>query len=888
MENKRKRIGVIGYWFATNYGGVASYFSLYNNLREWGYQPFLVENPYFYTDKEGEDVFSRNFFKEIHADICEPYTIEELNKLNEKADVFVLGSDQVLTRSSLRAFGKLFLMEFSSDDKKRIAISASCGGDNLEGIDSQIEYIKKQFLRFSKISIREFAGLDVVQKKFGVKDDFMIDPIFFTKREDYIEIGKEEEQDPYILAYILDPTEDKREGILRLAEWTNLKVKVALDGRKFTHEQNEKVMNLPEMTLPELDFKQWLHYYVNASYIITDSFHGTAMALILNKPVIAYANYKRGYPRFQTLIRIFDIGERLIERTSEMSRTLVFQDIDFRKINQKITDYKEHAKQWIISGLEMDKKEIGSIRLPKTSVNTLLPQNECVGCGACVNICPKDAVSLIADEVGYYRAKVDWEKCIDCGLCAKTCPALQLPQNNNSTMPKCYEFIANDKDILWNSSSGGAFSVFSKNVLEKKGVIVGAAWADDFSVHHIIVDRIADLYKLQKSKYLQSYIGYVFRQVKEYLEKDREVLFTGCPCQVAGLRAYLGKDYDNLISVDLLCGNAPSAEFFKKYLKEAFPDGIKKYEFRNKSQGYNAECIEIEKNNGEKVVLRGTKQDAYQRVYHNHTMCASHCENCKYQRLPRFGDITIGDFWGLSAKDKKIDVSKGVSVILANSKRGEEFLKEIPEEDIAIFKEVPLDWLGGNGFAIKGSHNYASPERDSFYSAVQKMSFSRAVNYALKPNHGIYNVDYEKTNTPLAFNSNGLHFSFDPMVWEEHVIEGKPTLFVHSNQWKVHRYANLSLNTTLKKGKEYMFSIRFKLKSAYPLISFHVRDSGSGCIQIIHSFQIPKDNVGNKWYEVRVKFIPDTDLYDQFMIGASQVSGQGNFFMLDYVNIVEV
>lgn len=370
-----------------------------------GVSAVLVENPYFYTDKEGEDVFSRNFFKEIHADICEPYTIEELNKLNEKADVFVLGSDQVLTRSSLRAFGKLFLMEFSSDDKKRIAISASCGGDNLEGIDSQIEYIKKQFLRFSKISIREFAGLDVVQKKFGVKADFMIDPIFFTKREDYIEIGKEEEQDPYILAYILDPTEDKREGILRLAEWTNLKVKVALDGRKFTHEQNEKVMNLPEMTLPELDFKQWLHYYVNASYIITDSFHGTAMALILNKPVIAYANYKRGYPRFQTLVRIFDIGERLIERTSEMSNTLVFQDIDFRKINQKITDYKEYAKQWIISGLEMDKKEIGSIRLPKISVNTLLPQNECVGCGACVNICPKDAVSLIADEVGYYRSK---------------------------------------------------------------------------------------------------------------------------------------------------------------------------------------------------------------------------------------------------------------------------------------------------------------------------------------------------------------------------------------------------------------------------------------------------------------------------------------------------
>ena len=205
MEEKKKKIGIIGYWFATNYGGVASYFSLYHNLKEWGYQPFLIENPYYYTDKEGEDVFSRNFFKEIHADICEPYTMDELNKLNEKADIFVLGSDQVLTRSSLNAFGKLFLMEFTTDDKKRIAISASCGGDNLEGIGNQIEYIRNQFLRFSKISIREFAGLDAIQDKFGIKADFMIDPIFFTNREDYIAIGKETDQEPYILAYILDP-----------------------------------------------------------------------------------------------------------------------------------------------------------------------------------------------------------------------------------------------------------------------------------------------------------------------------------------------------------------------------------------------------------------------------------------------------------------------------------------------------------------------------------------------------------------------------------------------------------------------------------------------------------------------------------------------------------
>lgn len=120
------------------------------------------------------------------------------------------------------------------------------------------------------------------------------------------------------------------------------------------------------------------------------------------------------------------------------------------------------------------------------------------------------------------------------------------------------------------------------------------------------------------------------------------------------------------------------------------------------------------------------------------------------------------------------------------------------------------------------------------------------------------------------------------------MIDGKPTLFVHPNQWKLHRYANLALSTTLKKGKKYLLSIRFKIKTTYPLITFHVRDSGSGCIQVIHSFQIPKDNIGDKWFEVKKTFMPDTDLYDQFMIGASQISGIGNYFMIDYINILEV
>lgn len=887
MYQDEKKVGIIGYWFATNYGGVASYYSLYRTVKKLKYEPVLVENPYFYVDKEGEDVFSRNFFREIGADICKPYRIEELEKLNEKADVFILGSDQVLTTSSIRGFGKLFLMEFADENKRRIAVSASCGGDNLNSNDELITYAKSQLSKFAKISVREFAGVDIVKERFGLKADFMMDPIFFTDAQNYRQIGEKAcipKSDPYLLAYILDPTEDKKAAILKMSEMLELNIKIVLDGRKFTHEKNNASLGMRADTLPELDFKQWLHYYSNAAYVITDSFHGAAMSLILNKPVVIYANYKRGYPRFVSLIKLFEIKDRMIEKSEQIVESLVKEEIDFDHINKIIEEKKEKAKSWIVHAIESDQKDIA---LPQKTVNVLLNKRECVGCGACVSVCPKDAITFVSDEWGYYRAEIDLNHCVDCGKCAQICPAIKLPEKRNSITPECYEVIAKDETILQNSSSGGMFTIMAEKVLESHGAVVGAAWKEDFSVEHIIVTSRDELYKLQKSKYLQSYMGRIFRDIRTILENGQYVLFTGCPCQNAGLKAFLEQEYENLILVDLLCGNAPSAGFFKKYLSDSFPEGIVKYEFRSKVCGYNAECFEVEKKDGTRQVLKGIREDAYQRVYHNHTMCAPHCQDCKYQKLPRFGDLTIGDFWGISKHDKTSDFSKGVSVVLCNSDKGKRFLESISEDAYRVYKKVPLGWMGENGYSTPNSHNYASPKRDIFYTAVQKMPFSKAVNYALKPNHGIYKEIYKESNIALVLDSDMARFTFDPNVWEEHIIDGKITLLVRPYQWKVGRYANLAIAKPIQKGKEYIFEIRFKIKTEFRMINFHVRDSGTGCIQMISTFPIPLDNNGSQWYTVSKRFVPDTELYDQFMIGASQVSGFGNYFMIDYINIRE-
>ena len=166
----------------------------------------------------------------------------------------------------------------------------------------------------------------------------------------------------------------------------------------------------------------------------------------------------------------------------------------------------------------------------------------------------------------------------------ETLPVRFLPENRNSALPDCYAFIAADEGLLYKSTSGGIFSTLAEIVLNNNGEVAGASWTEDFSVRHILIDTYADLHKLQKSKYMQSYIGTIYREIKNKLDNKVFILFSGTPCQVAGLKSYLHKEYDNLLLIDILCGNAPSQYFFKKYMRDTLPFHVKEYQFRYKSK----------------------------------------------------------------------------------------------------------------------------------------------------------------------------------------------------------------------------------------------------------------------------------------------------------------
>lgn len=886
---KHYDICIAGFWYGWNYGSLLNGYAEYRILKDIGKEVLMLQKPGAKKGDleitEGHNVrFVSKYYDEEDISPALPY--HRLSELNEICDCFCAGSDQIWNYDL--SFHENLYLPFVNDDKKIISFATSFGSKKDNTPKEARFRIKRYLERYSAISVREQFDVDILRENYGLIGNLVFEPVFCIDKSYYTimaEDSKFNEVEPYLLTYILDPTPEIRQAILYYGQKFGCKIVNILDGNETRWDRIKKILDLPNV-ISNVGVEDFIKAFMNAKYVITDSFHGSAFSIIFNKPFLAIGNYNRGYERFVDLLGRLKLKERLITNPKNIPFDEKYlEPVDYTDVNEIIKKEVQKTLEWFRDALDTPKEKFPSILTCERAVTSMLDKKLCMGCGACVSVCPTGALSFRQDEVGYYRSAIDYTKCINCGKCSEVCPALKLPQNNNTKEPVCYEFIAADKEVLYRSSSGGIFPLLARLAFQKKGVVVGAAWRDDFAVEHIIIESEEDLPRLQKSKYLQSYLGDTCKKVKEKLEEGIFVLFSGCPCQVAGLKGYLKKDYDNLIAIDLLCGNSPSTMFFQNYLKSEFPTGIKKYEFRHKKEGWNWDCVTLTLTDGTTVVRRGGIEDSYQRVYHNHTMCSYHCENCIYQKAPRFGDITIGDFWGIENKDISLDTHQGVSVVLCNNQKGHVFLESIPEESIGVKKEVPLAWLGGNGYVINNSHNYCSPKRDIFYAAVTRMPFKEAVNYALKPNHGRYNRETLELAF-LSYDTQALHFKFDTDIWEEHFIMGKTVLTVKEGKTIPGRYAVLPLNGCLKEKTIYVFAIRFRVKTDSSYLNFHIKDSGSNYYQIIYSYRVPAKK-NKDWVELRKEFSAKSDIFDEFMVGASQLTGEERYLEIDYIHIFE-
>ncbi len=345
------------------------------------------------------------------------------------------------------------------------------------------------------------------------------------------------------------------------------------------------------------------------------------------------------------------------------------------------------------------------------------PAAGCTGCGACRNVCPKDAVTMREDGEGFLRPAVDPSSCVGCGLCGSVCPAVHAVSRGKER-PEAYA-VWSEADRAA-SSSGGAFSAFARAVLKRGGLVLGAAFDGRLRLSHVAIGRTEDLGALRGSKYVQSATGNAFRQVREALRARRQVLFCGTPCQVAGLRAFLGKDCGTLLTLDLVCHGVPSDRIFQSYLEKlrARLGGGKAacalagYGFRRKNGWGIASTVTV---GSRRLTLRGV--DAlYMEAFKAAAIFRECCYRCPYASVPRVGDCTIGDFWGIGRHGVPFrhDVSRGVSLVMANTGRGEAVLKGWLE---GVFSERrPLaEALAGNDSLRMPSPRH--PRRDAIVSA---------------------------------------------------------------------------------------------------------------------------------------------------------------------------
>lgn len=341
-------------------------------------------------------------------------------------------------------------------------------------------------------------------------------------------------------------------------------------------------------------------------------------------------------------------------------------------------------------------------------------KKKCCGCFACANACPKQCIQMVEDSEGFRYPSVNVEECVNCGMCEKVCPVQNVGAANETFVQKAFVVQNKDEKVLRESTSGGAFSAIAKWILDQGGVVFGVHLNDKFEAEHSFVEKYENLAQFRNSKYVQSSVGFAYKEAKNFLNQGRKVLFSGTGCQLEGLFNYLRKPYENLYAVDVICRATPSPLVLRKYLEMQQGRGLdlRDVKFRDKYHGYKYSNMSLfTKNN--KDYHEGIDTDVYLRAFFSGMSIRPSCTECKFRRVHRRTDMTIWDCFTIDDFSKELDNDKGATRIITHSSRAEEILNSLHSE----LKIVEVDFAK----AIAGVHELTDgpkmhPRRDEFFA----------------------------------------------------------------------------------------------------------------------------------------------------------------------------
>ena len=397
----------------------------------------------------------------------------------------------------------------------------------------------------------------------------------------------------------------------------------------------------------------------------------------------------------------------------------------------------------------------------------LVNKSKCSGCSACYNACKVNALQMVEDKTGFWFPQIEKERCVECGACMKACPAMDKPYYSCDD-PKAYIVQNKDDRIRRQSTSGGAFTGIARQIIAQGGVVFGAAIDENYHVSHIYVETEKGLGKFRSSKYVQSKIGSSYSKAESLLKSGRLVCFSGTPCQIYGLKKYLRKEYDNLITVDVMCRAVPSPKVLQKYLsyqREQYPE-FDKIVFRDKGRGYSYSCVTLYQ--GKKVLYRGgSESDPWLRLFLGGYCNRETCHNCLYQTGVRASDITMWDCWGTQNYAPEWDDNKGTTNLIAWTKKGTELITNI-----------------NSGLRVKES--------------------------------GINNIDASLTRSPLHvpnYNRNRFFDDCDKLTSSEFINKYAPMTFkIKLKRWGRETIYTLHLHNAMRKTVHCIRNVKKRIK----------------------------------------------------------------------------
>ena len=726
-----------------NYGGMLQGYALKKAVAELGYSVDLVSydvganpNPVYpglrqqirqygivsAAEKAGEKAVGKcrfmisdllaerirlfeQFMKETGGG-TEVYDDASLVRLPERYKAFISGSDQVWNPNAVR---NLYLQTFVGDPERKLSYAASIGRDSFSEREASV--IIPALSKFGSLSVREKTAKALLEEYLDRQVVTSLDPTMLLDRKEWNQaasapvIGGR-----YALVYFFSDSLQVRRRAEGFCKKHGLKM-VLIPYAKQEYNLTDSIG--PGLRIAKAGPGEFVSLIRGAEFVLTDSFHGAVFSIIYRKPFAVFERNKAGHvsmnSRLYDLLDLFEQSGRLIdaERIDELENL-------YRVEDEKISAIMEREQKRSLDYLkESLQKAVEAYDRAEKRAHVSAEETKCTGCSACEAVCPAGCISMKPNRNGFLVPSIEEDKCVQCGRCIRTCPVQGKPlQRNTPAVCLGAYTLTDDRE----SASGGIGGTLVKRWVQQGNTAYGSAYGEKLRVRVKRADTPEQAEEFRGSKYVQSDMDRAVREVTEDLKSGKKVLFTGTPCQIAGVRAAAEElcpgAVKDLYTAEIICHGTPSPRMFESYLEwvwEKYGQKAESYRFRsreeNDGKAFDKDfMVRIGLENGRQVSVSGFK-DPYYRLFLSSEWFRKSCYQCAFSQKDRAADLTMGDFWNSEKLPDSFGTDRRVSVVLVNNRRGEELIDLIS----ADIRTAESDW----DTAAKGNANLQRPTRIS-------------------------------------------------------------------------------------------------------------------------------------------------------------------------------